>query len=59
MSNPSLTSSKSERPQKTRSAAQRASDANREQQLAIRANLPRPNDRIAPGERNNLLRPKR
>lgn len=54
MPNPSSTSPKSERPQKAKSAAQQASDVNREQQLAVRGNLPRPNDRTAPGERDNL-----
>lgn len=61
MSNPPSTSSKSDkqRPHRPKSAAQRASDANREQQLAIRANRARPNDRTTPGEHDTQLRPKR
>ena len=36
-----------------------ASEANRAQQLAIRANAPRPNDRTGPGEHDTLLKSKR
>jgi len=37
--------SSAQRPQKPKSAAQRASEANREQQVAVRNNAPRPADR--------------
>jgi hypothetical protein len=61
MTNPPSTSSKPEkqRPQKPKSAAQRASDANREQQLAVRANRSRPNDRTTAPDHDENLRPKR
>jgi hypothetical protein len=62
MSNPTSTSSKTEkqRPQKPKSAAQRASDANREQQMAVRANRSRPSDRTTGvAEHDENLRPKR
>ena len=44
--------SSSQRPQKPKTAAQRASEANRAQQLAVDAKAGRPNDRKAtqPGE---------
>lgn len=48
-----------QRPQKPKSAAQRAAEANKAQQLAVRANGPRPNDRTQPGEHDAHLRPKR
>ena len=55
---PSTSKPEKQRPQKPKSAAQRASDANREQQLAIRANRARPSDG-ASGEHDTQLRPKR
>jgi hypothetical protein len=48
-----------QRPQKPKSAAQLGSEANRAQQVAIRANAPRPNDRTGPSEHDTLLKPKR
>jgi hypothetical protein len=36
-----------QKPQRPKSAAQRASEANRLQQMAVRGNTPRPNDRRA------------
>ncbi|HEV7694448.1 MAG TPA: hypothetical protein VGO52_26665 [Hyphomonadaceae bacterium] len=61
MSTPMSRSSKPEkqRAQKPKSAAQRASEANRAQQVAIRENAPRPNDRTVQGEHDTLLKPKR
>jgi hypothetical protein len=61
MSSPTSRSSKPEkqRAQKPKSAAQRASEANRLQQVAIRENAPRPNDRTVAGEHDTLIRPKR
>jgi hypothetical protein len=54
-----MTKPEKQRPQKPKSAAQRASEANKAQQLAVRANAPRPNDRTGPGEHDTHLRPKR
>ena len=62
MSNPPSASTKSQsksdkqRPQKPKSAAQRASEANRAQQLAVRNHTAQPRDRTAPGEHDTLLR---
>jgi hypothetical protein len=55
------TSSKTEkqRPQKPKSAAQRASEANKAQQLAVRSNTSRPNDRTEAPTHDTLLRPKK
>lgn len=53
-----MTTSEKQRPHKPKSAAQRASDANREKQLAIRANRARPGDG-ASGEHDQNLRSKK
>ena len=47
-----------QRPQKPKSAAQRASEANRAQQLAVRSNTSRPNDRTAPETQDAFVRRK-
>ena len=59
MSNPPSTAKPpKQRPQKPKSKAQLASEANTLQQRAVRANLPRPSDRTGDGGHDQFIKRK-